>query len=142
MEDKKKPGWIPAKASDPFWDIGAGFGRRFRNIWSAAMPDFPVDLLDEGDHFIVRSDLPGFNKEELSVEIAGRNLVIGACKKAEKEERGERYYLRERSSGEMTRSLLIPEEVVPEKAEIKFSEGMLEIKIPKVEGTGKRHKLL
>lgn len=46
-----------------------------------------TDIRDEGDRFIMESELPGFNKEDISVDISGNSLTLKAEHKAENEEK-------------------------------------------------------
>ncbi|OPX63614.1 MULTISPECIES: Hsp20/alpha crystallin family protein [unclassified Methanoregula] len=93
----------------------------------------PLDVIDEGDHYQVHAELPGFVKEDVDVQINSDGLSIRATKKTEKEDKKKNYLHRERAYSAFERSIAFPEEVDPAKAEGKMKEGILELKVPKKE---------
>jgi HSP20 family protein len=67
------------------------------------------------------------------VEIKGEQLWITGEKKEEKEEKGKTFHRMERRTGMFRRIFTLPAEVVDEKVEAKFAEGVLKITLPKAE---------
>jgi len=105
-----------------------------------------IDLVDEGDKFRIVADIPGIDKEDLDVRVTEDTVIIRAESRADREERGRNYYLRERGSTSYYRVITLPEPVVPEKAEASYKNGILEIVLPKRapernEGEGFRVKI-
>jgi len=94
---------------------------------------FPVDISETEKEIIVRADLPGFSKDEVSVNATENNLTIEAKHKEEKKEKGEKYYTVERKFGSFRRVISLPVEVEPEKARAKMKDGVLEVILPKKE---------
>jgi HSP20 family protein len=94
---------------------------------------FPVDISETENEIIVRADLPGFSKEEVSVSATENTLTIEAKHKEEKKERGEKYYTVERKFGSFRRVISLPVEVEPEKAKARMKDGVLEVILPKKE---------
>jgi HSP20 family molecular chaperone IbpA len=95
---------------------------------------FPaVDLVDNGDHYTVTAELPGFTKESVDIQINRDELQIGVQKKVESEEKRKNYMHRERAYSAFGRTITFPEEVVPSKCEGEMKDGVLELKIPKRE---------
>lgn len=92
-----------------------------------------MDLVETGDQFVLRADLPGLNEEDVNIELEDNVLTISGERKAEHEERKEGYYRVERSSGAFSRSLTLPEGVDPAGVHAKFDRGVLEVSIPKPE---------
>ncbi len=92
-----------------------------------------VDMIENENGFEVKVDLPGLKPEEVTVEYRKGALWISGERKEEKEEKGETYHRIERSYGEFRRVLPLPAEVVEDKIEAKFSEGVLNITVPKTE---------
>lgn len=92
-----------------------------------------VDLVDNGESYTVTAELPGFNKEQVDVQINKDGVAIKAEYKEEKEEEQKNYLYRERAYSTMQRFIAFPEEVTPEKAEGTMKDGILELKIPKKE---------
>jgi HSP20 family protein len=93
----------------------------------------PLDLIDEGDHYSIHAELPGFNKENVDVQINSDSMSIHAKKEEAKDETKKNYLHRERVYRAFERAVSFPEEVDPAKAEGKMNNGILELKIPKRE---------
>ena len=92
-----------------------------------------LDIMDEGDHYVVHAELPGFTKDNVEVEISSDGLSIHAKKEEETEEKKKNYLHRERAFSSFERSVSFPEEVNPGKAEGSMKDGILELKVPKKE---------
>src|SRR5947209_12645301 len=70
-----------------------------------------MDLVETGDDFVLRADLPGLSEQDVNIELEDNVLTISGERKAEHEERQEGYYRVERASGSFARSLTLPEGV-------------------------------
>ncbi len=92
-----------------------------------------VDLIDNGDSFIVNAELPGFSKDQVDVQINKDGVAIRAECKEEKENKRKNYLHRERAYSSLQRFLAFPEEVDPSKVEGSMKEGVLELRVPKKE---------
>ncbi len=99
-----------------------------------------MDLVEAGDEFVLRADLPGVSEDDVNIELEDNVLTISGERKSEHEERKEGYYRVERASGNFSRSLTLPEGVDPEKVRASFDRGVLEVRIPKPEQR-KPHKV-
>jgi HSP20 family protein len=94
----------------------------------------PEANLAETDKAVeVTVELPGMKPEEVKVEIKGEQLWITGEKKEEKEEKGKTFHRVERRAGMFRRIFPLPVEVVQEKVEARFTEGVLKITLPKAE---------
>jgi HSP20 family protein len=93
----------------------------------------PLDLIDEGDHYSIHAELPGFTRENVDVRIDNDGMSIHAKKESAKEDRKKNYLHRERVYSAYERSVTFPEEVDPAKAEGMMKNGILELKVPKKE---------
>lgn len=96
--------------------------------WSPA-----VDIYETPDHVILKADLPGLNKEDIFIEIKDNTLILRGERKIEKGIDEENYHRMERSFGTFQRSFAMPTKVKPDKIKVKFSNGILEIIVPKLE---------
>jgi HSP20 family protein len=96
--------------------------------WMPAM-----DLVESGDHFVLRADLPGMSEEDVKIEIEDGTLTLSGERKAEHEEREEGYYRVERAFGSFSRSLTLPKGINPDAVTARFDRGVLEVRIPKPE---------
>ena len=92
-----------------------------------------VDLVEDGDHYVLRADLPGVSEKDVSVEVHDNVLTISGERKSEHEQRGEGFRRVERASGRFLRSLRLPEGVDPEAVKASFDKGVLAVSIPKPE---------
>lgn len=95
-----------------------------------------TDVQEHDDHYEVDIDLPGFNKEELSLELRDGCLTITASKELEKGEKNTedgKFVRRERYAGSMSRSFYIGEEVKEEDIHAKYENGVLKLCVPKPE---------
>jgi HSP20 family protein len=107
-------------------------------LTSTLMAEMPVryaaiDLVDNGNHYTVTAELPGFTKESVDIQINRDELLIKAQKKFETEEKRKNYMHRERGYSAFERTITFPEEVVPSRCEGEMKDGVLELKIPKKE---------
>ena len=93
----------------------------------------PLDLIDNGDSYTVKAELPGFTKDMVDVQVNKDGVSISAECREEKEEKNPNYLHRERAYSAMQRYVAFPEEVVPAKADGAMKEGVLELKVPKKE---------
>src|SRR5256885_16858474 len=76
--------------------------------WMPAM-----DLVESGDHFVLRADLPGLSEEDVKIELEDTTLTISGERKAEHQERDEGYYRVERAFGAFSRTLQLPKGIDP-----------------------------
>jgi HSP20 family protein len=97
-----------------------------------------IDVVDRDAEILVRAEAPGVKKEELEVAITGNSVTIkGQTGHEEKEEKGE-YYRCEISRGAFSRTVSLPAEVDADKAAAEFKDGVLEIRLPKLEHAKRR----
>ena len=95
-----------------------------------------TDVKEQDDHYEVDIDLPGFKKDELSLELKNGYLMITAAKgldKEEKEEKTGKFVRRERYVGSMSRSFYVGEDIRQEDIHAKYESGVLRLSIPKQE---------
>jgi len=109
------------------YETPGGNGGTMRR-WMPAM-----DLLETGDHFVLRADLPGMGEEDVNIELEDSTLTISGERRTEHESSGEGFYRVERASGAFHRSLTLPKGVDPEAVTASFDRGVLEVRIPKPE---------
>lgn len=94
-------------------------------LWA---PD--LEVLDKGGEFVVRADVPGMKKEEISIELTGDELTIKGERKRTREEKEEGFYRSERSYGAFCRTIPLPEGVKIDLAKAVVKDGVLEVKMP------------
>ncbi len=94
-----------------------------------------TDVHDNEDHYEVDIDLPGFKKEEISLELDKGYLTVSASKGLDKDEKDHKGKLirQERYSGSMQRSFYVGENLTEEDIKAAFRHGVLSLEIPKKE---------
>ena len=117
--------------------------------WISLEPAVPVreatvDLVDEGNKFVVHAEMPGVVKDKIDVALTKDGIEISAETDVEKEDKKKNFVVRERVYSHIYKQLSFPEEVIPEKAESTFKDGLLEVSIPKktVAPPPKKHKVV
>jgi HSP20 family protein len=90
-----------------------------------------MDLVESGDHLVLRADLPGMSEDDVDIEVKDGVLTISGERKEEHEEKDEGYHRVERAFGSFSRSLSLPEGVDVDKVEANFDDGVLEVRVPK-----------
>ncbi len=99
-----------------------------------------IDVYEEGDFVVVKAELPGMKKEDLSVDFSDGAVTISGEKKQEEKVEHKNYHMVERSYGSFTRSFFLPTEVIAGKAKATFKDGVLEIRVPKTEEAKKKER--
>ncbi len=90
-----------------------------------------MDLVETGEHFVLKADLPGMTESDVKIEIEKNVLTVSGERRTELEDKHEGYYRLERSTGAFARSLTLPEGVDADAVSAAFEDGVLEVRIPK-----------
>jgi HSP20 family protein len=85
-------------------------------------------LHDDGD-VLVRAELPGVKPDDVEITLSRGVLTISGQRKAEQEQQGQGYYVRERRYGSFRRSLMLPEGIDESKINARYEDGVLEVRI-------------
>jgi HSP20 family protein len=93
----------------------------------------PVDIMEEKDRILLTAELPGFQEGDIAIEMEGNVLTLRGERKSEVEKEGRTFHRVERSYGQFLRSFTLPNNVDRERIQAKFSNGLLEIDMPKRE---------
>ncbi|MCM2466259.1 Hsp20/alpha crystallin family protein [Methanoculleus oceani] len=92
-----------------------------------------VDVLEHDADIVVVADLPGVERQGISVRLLDpRTLRITARREEAKEEEQAGYHMRERRIGTISRTVSLPTDVRGEEARATFKNGVLEIRLKKV----------
>ena len=97
-----------------------------------------IDMFEDGDALVIKAEIPGMKKEEISIDFAGDVVTISGEKKTEEKTERKDYYRVERSFGSFSRKLHLPVEIQVDKATASFKDGVLEIRMPKSEAAKKK----
>ncbi len=102
---------------------------------------FPsVDLVDRDKDIQIKAEVPGIDKEDLTVTVSERTLTIKGESRHEEESGEGELHRREIRSGSFSRTLTLPEDVDGAKAVAKYKDGLLELTLPK-RRRSKRHEI-
>jgi len=127
---------------DPFSDIRTTmdrlFDEGFSRPWRFMTPSdyeagFPLEIAETDDAVEVKASMPGVRPEDVDITVANDVLTIKAEHREETEDKKREYYRREIRYGAFHRALSLPVSVDADKAEARFENGMLHLKLPKAE---------
>ena len=110
------------------------YGKHAKNLMK-------TDVKDVNDHYEVAVDLPGFQKDEVNVELENGYLTISAAKALDKDQKDdEGHYIRqERYSGSCSRSFYVGD-IQPEDIHAKYEDGILKLTLPKADQKAIEHQ--
>lgn len=106
------------------------------------LPDIRIDVGESDKAYTVRADIPGARREDIDVEVDGRQVSITARASRKVEKKDEKSLYTERSEGEVFRSFSLPTEVDGSGTVAKYEDGVLALTLPKkTDGNSKRIKV-
>jgi HSP20 family protein len=111
------------------------FGQPFGFLHGPRMPQEmtwapTADAFVADNTLVVKADLPGVKKDDVSVTVRGDVLTIEGQRKEEKETKEAKYYAAERFSGAFMRSFPLPEGVDINAISAEYKDGVLEVRVP------------
>ena len=120
---------------DPFAAFLEPFGIATRNMWpfqsgrtgGGQLWSPQLETVQRGDEFIIRADLPGLSKDDVTVDLTEDSVTIEGERREEHKEHREGYFRSERSYGSFRRTIPLPEGAITDSAKAQFSNGVLEI---------------
>ncbi|NWG35633.1 MAG: Hsp20/alpha crystallin family protein [Chloroflexi bacterium] len=101
----------------------------FRDSWTVPA----IDMYQTNDDIVVKAALPGIKADEVQINITGEVLTIKGELKQNDEKKDKAWHIREQRYGSFERSIVLPTEVVADKAKAEFENGILTITLPKAE---------
>lgn len=121
---------------DPFTNLRQTMDRLFDDSFfrtPARLFDegtLPVDISEQEGELLVKASLPGFETDDIDVQVTEGVLSIKAKHSEEHEEQGERFYRRERTFGSVSRRIALPGIVHDAEVEAELKSGVLTLHIP------------
>lgn len=95
------------------------------------------DIMETPDEIVVKTDLPGYQRDDIKIDLTEDTLEIRARHSEEQEEEGEEedttYHRRERRVTSAARTLILPAKVKTNQVSARFKDGVLIINMPKKE---------
>lgn len=139
---------------NPFGELARGmpFGRLdelFENLEQMmpvrsgeGMPRIRMDVTEDQNCYTVHAEIPGARKEDIKVQVEGRQVTISAeVKKQAEQKEGERVVHTERYYGRQSRSIMLEHDVDEKQASAKYDNGVLELTLPILEASRGAHQL-
>ena len=122
---------------EPFDNLFRGFLRPVR--LEQDVPQIKMDVKEEENAYRVHAEIPGVKKEDIQVSVEGNSVSISAeVKKESEEKQGEKLLKRERYYGKVARSFALANEIDETNASAKYTDGVLELVLPKKKGGSTR----
>ena len=119
-----------SRSSSSLMDLFDEFERSVFGENGRRTPAFSTDIRDEGDHYLLQAELPGFNKEDIDLDVKDGFLTISATHQESSEETRDNYLCRERRSGSFSRSFNL-DGILEDGITAAYSNGVLELTLPK-----------
>ena len=116
------------------FDFDKEFDRMMRPLYGKhAQNMMKTDVRETDNSYELDIDLPGFKKDEISVQLDNGYLSISASKGLDKDEENKngKYIRRERYAGSMNRTFYVGSQLTQQDIQAKFEDGILKISVPK-----------
>ncbi|MCE1245358.1 MAG: Hsp20/alpha crystallin family protein [Firmicutes bacterium] len=130
----------------PFREMEDMANRMFGDFFQ--MPDVQkteapaMNIYKEEGNIVVEAQLPGFDKNNITVELENDMLTIKGEHKEENVKEEENYYHREFSRSSFSRSVKLPGKLNPEELKAKYADGVLKISIPSAEAVETKKQIV
>ncbi len=98
----------------------------------AFTPDFEIS--ENKDSYLFKADMPGIKESDIKISLTGNHLTVSGKRESSEEQKGETFYVCERSYGEFSRSFTLPDSADAEHVKAALSSGVLVLSIPKKPG--------
>lgn len=146
----------PAEIMPGTYEMDRWFDRMVEDVWRRPLPSLlrperwwpaetgmmmrmpAVDVYEEKDSVVIKAEIPGLAKEDITVQLTDSTLTIKGKKKREEEVKEDDYYRCERSFGSFTRAVGLPCEVKADQVRASFKNGVLEVRMPKTDEAKKK----
>lgn len=141
----------PAEIMPRTYEMDRWFDRMVEDFWQRPLPSLlrperwwptelgmmtrmpAVDVFEEKDSIVIKAEIPGLAKEDVTIQLTDSMLTIKGEKKREEEVKEDDYYRCERSFGSFSRAVGLPCEVKADQVKASFKNGVLEVRMPKTE---------
>ena len=126
-------GMLPfERGNDNLFDAFDRFERQFFGNTRATLPDFRTDIREADSAYILDAELPGFDKEDIHLDLKDGILTISAEHKEDKEEKDAKgnFIRRERRYGSFSRSFDVTG-IDVDNISAAYHNGVLELTLPK-----------
>jgi HSP20 family protein len=108
----------------------------FTDSWpmhrSLAADTFKIDVEDRGNEYVIDAELPGIDRQDVSIRMEDKRLTVAVKKVEETEDKKRNYIHKERRYCSMSRSIFLAD-AISEGIKAKLNDGVLTVKVPKKE---------
>ncbi|MEM4707372.1 MAG: Hsp20/alpha crystallin family protein [Candidatus Anstonellales archaeon] len=119
------------KHMDRMWDELMKREVDFKTMGMAKFKVPEIEMKEDKDGYVVKIDMPGIDKKDISVDIVGNELRVKGERKKEKEEKKKGYFYSEKSYAGFYRSVLLPSDADPHGVEAEYKDGVLTLRMKK-----------
>jgi HSP20 family protein len=102
-----------------------------RDTWSGVFP--PMNVTQDDNNFYLRAEVPGIGAKDLSITALRNRVSVSGKREIPQENERVSYHRKERAEGEFSRTVTLPGEVVADRVEARYSDGILALTLPKAE---------
>ncbi|SPD75925.1 Small heat shock protein C2 [uncultured Desulfobacterium sp.] len=130
-----RPWWMTTFGREPFGDV---FFDRLWPEWTGETGEKlapSLDFSEKDGNYILTAELPGMNREDISINIEDGYVTVSGKKEEKIEEKEPNYYLKETRTGSFSRSIKLPGKVMEDKVEAVYKDGVLTVTMPHEEET-------
>ena len=124
--------------SDLFGPLGARLSTPQAAVSGQAAWLPAMDIRESKDAYTVTAELPGLTKKDVEITVEDNVLTISGERQLEAEGENENYHRIERSYGSFKRSFTLPIQVIQDKVDARYQNGILTISLPKAEEAKQR----
>lgn len=105
----------------------------FDNAWDFSVKMPSANITENGKDYKIELAAPGLEKKDFKIELENKVLTISSEKEEEKKEENKNFKRREFSYSSFSRSFQLPEDVLADKIDAKYENGLLKLTVPKKE---------
>jgi len=118
----------PMKNFDMFFDDFFNYPESKQ--WDYNKLDFSVDIIEHEDSYVIEAEMPGFQKEDITLEAEGGQIILSAKRTSQINDEGQTYLKRERSYGQFQRIFYL-NDLDEENITAQYKDGLLTIQAKK-----------
>lgn len=106
-----------------------------KNLFNRLNSNIPVDIIEHNDFFDIMAELPGFTKEQISVDFKENTLLISVSSENNNSYENAKIWLKERFHSNKERSFIFDDLIDVDNINANFENGVLNLKLPKKENS-------
>lgn len=110
------------------------------SMWGRTLNVPAVNITEHDGEYKVSLAAPGMKKDDFKIDVDGNLLTISSEKEEKKEEKDKKFTRKEYNYSSFSRSFTLPDEIIKDKIEAKYEDGVLNISLPRKEEVKKLSK--